>query len=235
MLESSALKTPVLSRQRLDAATERVTLGLPSRHPDVRPGQAIQVQLADGRPFFSIAGLQPGASLELHVTRRRDSRSNPQLFAALDAGSLQISLPHGAIALTDDRRLPDILIASQSGYAQSRAMLDWMARRRPGHRCRLLWQASSGYLEVERPWLEKLAAAWAGLSLTLLPLDEHDALNEALAALPSPSTQGLAVVSGSSHFLDAARHALRRHRYTLLSDQNPAALPSIEQENALCR
>ena len=96
-------------------------------------GQYIEFILRDGtRRSYSMANAphtldQPGACIELHIRHMPGGRFTDHVFGAMkEKDVLRIEGPYGSFYLREDRAKPVVLLASGTGFAPIKALLEHM-------------------------------------------------------------------------------------------------------------
>jgi NAD(P)H-flavin reductase len=122
-------------------------------------GQHLHVVLRDGtRRSYSMAN--PGYAndgVELHVRHMPAGRFSGRLLAGLAVGdALTVELPFGQLFLRD-QAVPVILLATGTGFAPIKAMVEHAWRRGDRRSMRLYW----GGRTEDDLYLRELAHAWA--------------------------------------------------------------------------
>ncbi|MDT8992332.1 CDP-6-deoxy-delta-3,4-glucoseen reductase [Curvibacter sp. APW13] len=120
----------VSSLQRLSHDVMRVLLQLPANDDFAyRPGQYIDIILRDGtRRSYSMAGVrQAGAGLELHLRHMPGGKFTDHVFGAMaEKEILRFEGPFGSFFLREDSDKPIVLLASGTGFAPIKALLEQM-------------------------------------------------------------------------------------------------------------
>ncbi|WP_322013648.1 CDP-6-deoxy-delta-3,4-glucoseen reductase [Paraburkholderia sp. J12] len=157
------LPARVLQLERLAADVMRVQLGVPPNEPvRFNAGQYVEVLLADGvRRAYSIASAPHVDGLrqfDLHVRHMPGGLFTDRLFSTVKVRDmLRIEAPLGQFHLRDDARRPAILLASGTGFAPIKAMVEASlaaASHRPLH---VYW----GGRARQDLYLDALARQWA--------------------------------------------------------------------------
>lgn len=157
--------------ERLDRVADDVMavfLRLPAVEEfNYRPGQYLDVMLAEGRRrSFSIASAPgDGRLLELHVRRASSSGFTGQLFDSMRAGTLlRIEGPLGQFWLRTDSPRRPLMVGGGTGYAPLRAMLRQLIATGDRRPVTLYWGARALTDLYERAWLEQLERERPGFS-----------------------------------------------------------------------
>ena len=132
-----------------------------------RPGQYLDVMLADGRRrSFSIASApSDGRLIELHVRRASGTGFTGQLFSVMSAGTLlRIEGPLGQFWLRAESPRPPLMVGGGTGYAPLRAMLRQLIAAGDRRPVTLYWGGRSAADLYEDGWLRGLEASRKGFS-----------------------------------------------------------------------
>lgn len=165
--------------ERLAPDVTRVLLQLPAADPlRWRPGQYVQFLLKDGsRRSYSMAN-RPGETpqIELHVRHMPGGKFTDQIFSTLkEKDILRIEGPFGSFFLRDDpQQRPLVLLASGTGFAPIKALIEDMQARGDTRPAVLYWggrKAADLYL---RDWVEAQLAHMPNLRFVAV-LSEADA------------------------------------------------------------
>lgn len=160
---ASQLPVRVLSLQRAAPDVMLLQLGLPPNEPlRFHPGQYLDVLAGPGlRRSYSIANapLADGVrQVELHIRHLPGGRFTDTVFGALKPRAmLRIEAPQGQFRLDRDSDLPMILLASGTGFAPLKSIVEYslaQGLRRPMH---LYW----GGRRKADLYLHELALRWA--------------------------------------------------------------------------
>ncbi|MCY7316701.1 MAG: CDP-6-deoxy-delta-3,4-glucoseen reductase [Rubrivivax sp.] len=136
--EYPVLKMParVLSLQRAAADVIVLRLQLPAnQHLQYRAGQYIEFILRDGvRRSYSMANaphdLGSPPSIELHLRHMPGGRFTDHVFTAMkDKDILRIEGPFGSFFLREDSQRPMILLASGTGFAPIKALIQQLQHK----------------------------------------------------------------------------------------------------------
>ncbi|MDR1889389.1 MAG: CDP-6-deoxy-delta-3,4-glucoseen reductase [Zoogloeaceae bacterium] len=125
-----------------------------------RAGQFIDVLLADGqRRSYSIANAPEQAGvLELHIRRVPGGRFTGQVFEQMKVKDiLRFEGPHGGFYLRDDSKKPVILLASGTGFAPVKAMVEHAIAQNSDRPLHIYWGCRK---EIDL-YLSALPTAWA--------------------------------------------------------------------------
>ena len=153
----------IMKMERLAPDVMQVVLGFPPNEPQhFSAGQYLNILLADGvTRSYSIAS--PPATeglrqLELHMRHMPGGLFTDRVFASLKVRDLlRIETPHGLFYLDEGSSKPMVMIASGTGFAPIKAIIEYSLlknMRRPIH---LYW----GGRRREDIYLHELASSWA--------------------------------------------------------------------------
>jgi len=124
------LPTRVNTLTRLSEDVMLLQLQLPANDGfTYRPGQYVEFLLRDGaRRSYSMANApQAGASMELHIRHMPGGKFTDHVFGAMkEKEILRIEGPYGSFFLREDSDKPIILLASGTGFAPIKALLEQM-------------------------------------------------------------------------------------------------------------
>lgn len=122
------LPARVSSLERLSPDVIRMQLQLPANDNFAyHPGQYIEIILRDGsRRSYSMANAQPnGTGLELHLRHMPGGKFTDHVFTAMQAKEmLRFEGPYGTFFLREQSDKPIILLASGTGFAPVKALLE---------------------------------------------------------------------------------------------------------------
>ena len=93
-----------------------------------RAGQYIEFLLRDGaRRSYSMANAPQGSSVELHIRHMPGGKFTDHVFGAMkEKEILRVEGPHGSFFLREDSDKPMILLASGTGFAPIKAVIEHM-------------------------------------------------------------------------------------------------------------
>jgi CDP-4-dehydro-6-deoxyglucose reductase len=93
---------------------------------DYLPGQHVAILMDDGRPrSFSMASAPNGSRFDLHIRRIPGGAFTDGLLPALRPGAtLDVELPHGAFYLRKDDFRPLLMVATGTGLAPIKSILE---------------------------------------------------------------------------------------------------------------
>ena len=143
-----------------------------------RPGQYIEFLLRDGaRRSYSMANAPAeGVQMELHLRHMPGGKFTDLVFGSMkEKDILRIEGPYGSFFLREDSQSPMVLLASGTGFAPIKALLENMQQKGIARASTLYWggrRPSDLYLDA---WVREFAATnrW----LTYVPV-VSDALPE---------------------------------------------------------
>ena len=168
-----------IERPTADVAILHLRLPIGRRAP-FRAGQYVRLMLEGGETRnFSLANPpHDNASVELHVRRVPGGRFSDRAMAELSFGdTVRLELPYGR-AVLDDSDAPIVMLATGTGFAPLKSMVEDLAYRRLARPVHLYWGAAAeGDLyqaalarrwAATHPWfqftpvLSHPAAGWSG-------------------------------------------------------------------------
>lgn len=137
----------VQSLEKLSPDVMRVTLQLPATEPlQFHAGQYIEFLLRDGsRRAYSMANaphtLVPGQPMvELHIRHMPGGKFTDHVFGGMKEKEIQrMEGPHGSFFLREDSHSPIVLLASGTGFAPIKALLEHMQHKGITRPTRLYW------------------------------------------------------------------------------------------------
>lgn len=179
-------REPVV-RKTLDMSVYRVTqpaadvsvvqLRLPTgSRAKFRAGQYLQIELEDGsRRNYSMANPpHESDSVQLHVRHLPGGKFSGSVLRGLEKGQkLRIELPFGEFTLQDESTSPAILLATGTGFAPVKSIVEDAIKRKLERPLHLYW----GARRQEDLYLFELAQKWhASGKLTFVPVlsEPHD-------------------------------------------------------------
>jgi len=157
------LPTRVTSMARLSDDVMVLQLQLPANDNfTYRPGQYVEFMLRDGvRRSYSMANApQAGNSLELHIRHMPGGKFTDHVFGLMkEKEILRIEGPFGSFFLREDSSKPLIFLASGTGFAPIKALIEHMQQRGITRPATLYWggrRPSDLYMDT---WIREQAAA----------------------------------------------------------------------------
>jgi CDP-4-dehydro-6-deoxyglucose reductase len=141
-----------------------------------RAGQYLQIELEDGsRRNYSMANPpHENDSVQLHVRHVPGGKFSEGMLRGLEKGQkLRVELPFGEFSLQDDSTQPAILIATGTGFAPIKSIVEDAIKRKLDRRFFLYW----GARKLEDLYLAELAQKWhASGKLSFVPVlsEPHD-------------------------------------------------------------
>lgn len=137
------LPARVSSLERLSPDVIRLQLQLPANDSFAyRAGQYIEIILRDGsRRSYSMANASPGGSgLELHLRHMPGGKFTDHVFTAMQAKEmLRFEGPYGSFYLREQSDKPIIMLASGTGFAPIKALLEHMQQSGSTRAVTLYW------------------------------------------------------------------------------------------------
>ncbi|RKR31249.1 MULTISPECIES: 2Fe-2S iron-sulfur cluster-binding protein [Paraburkholderia] len=173
-------REPVM-RKTLDMSVYRITqpaadvsvvqLRLPTGvRAKFRAGQYLQIELEDGsRRNYSMANPpHESDSVQLHVRHVPGGKFSEGMLGGLDKGqTLRVELPFGEFTLQDDSTSPAILLATGTGFAPVKSIVEDAIKRKLARPLYLYW----GARREEDLYLAELAQKWhASGKLNFVPV-----------------------------------------------------------------
>ena len=163
-------KRDPVSRKTLDVPVYRITQAaddvsvLQLRFPagvraKFRAGQYLQIELEDGtRRNYSMANApHESDGVQLHVRHVPGGRFSEQVLSGLDKGhKLRIELPFGEFTLREDSDKPVILLATGTGFAPVKSIVEDAIKRKLARPLYLYW----GARRASDLYLHALAQKW---------------------------------------------------------------------------
>ena len=166
--EYPVLKMPcrVIAIQRPTADVAVLRLQLPANQSfRYRAGQYVEFILRDGsRRSYSMA-TAPGQlgtppAIELHLRHMPGGRFTDQVFSAMkDRDILRMEGPYGSFFLREDSAKPIVLLASGTGFAPIKAIIEHMRDKAIERPAVLYWGCRSRADLYQHEWAEQAAAA----------------------------------------------------------------------------
>ncbi len=152
------LPARVLGLERRSADVMVLRLRLPAESPlQYRPGQYVDVALGNGsRRSYSIANAPVnGPHLELHVRHMPGGAFTDHVFGAMKEREIvHVEGPYGSFFLRDASTAPIVLLASGTGFAPIRAVLEDLQQRGSARPVVLYWGGRRPHDLYQREWVE---------------------------------------------------------------------------------
>jgi CDP-4-dehydro-6-deoxyglucose reductase, E3 len=178
-----ARKTLDMSVYRLTQAAADVSI-LHLRMPagvraKFRAGQYLQIELEDGsRRNYSMANPpHENDSVQLHVRHVPGGKFSEGMLSGLEKGQkLRVELPFGEFSLQDESNKPAILVATGTGFAPLKSIVEDAIKHKLERPLHLYW----GARRLEDLYLAELARKWqASGKLTFVPVlsEPHEGWN----------------------------------------------------------
>jgi CDP-4-dehydro-6-deoxyglucose reductase len=105
-------------------------------------GQYLNLLLADSAYSFSIANAPGQDYLELHIRQLADNPSTTRVINQLCQGRrIKVELPLGQCYLSEKITKPTVLLVGSTGFAQAKAMLEYLFNQGLDQPCYLYWGA----------------------------------------------------------------------------------------------
>ena len=139
------MPTRVVSLERISPDVMVMKLQLPANEPFVyRAGQYVEFILRDGaRRSYSMANApQPGQQIELHIRHMPGGKFTDHVFADMkEKEILRLEGPYGSFYLREESTKPMIFLASGTGFAPIKALLEQMQEKSIVRPVALYWGA----------------------------------------------------------------------------------------------
>lgn len=160
-----AVKFParVMKLDKLAPDVMQITLGLPPNEPlQYLAGQYIELLLQDGaRRCYSIASAPTTEGLrqiELHVRHMPGGVFTDKVFSTLKLRELlRVEAPHGFFCLDEKSEKPMVMLASGTGFAPIKAIVEYSLQKKMTRPIYLYW----GGRKREDLYMNELATRWA--------------------------------------------------------------------------
>jgi CDP-4-dehydro-6-deoxyglucose reductase, E3 len=171
--EHPVVKLPcrVLAQDRLAPDVMRLRLQLPANQAfQYRAGQYVEFILPDGlRRAYSMANapsrLGSPPSIELHLRHLPGGRFTDQVFSSMKLKDiLRLEGPFGSFFLREDNPQPTVLLASGTGFAPIKAIIERMMESGPRGPVTLYWGCRSRADLYLDDWVREAQAALPGLA-----------------------------------------------------------------------
>ena len=136
------MPTRVTTMQKVSDDVMVLQLQLPANDTfHYRAGQYIEFLLRDGaRRSYSMANAPQGSSVELHIRHMPGGKFTDHVFGAMkEKEILRVEGPHGSFYLREDSEKPLILLASGTGFAPIKALLEHMLAQDIARKATLYW------------------------------------------------------------------------------------------------
>ena len=144
-----------------------LTLQLPVNDPmPYRAGQYLDVLLRDGsRRSYSMANAPShGPQIELHLRHMPGGRFTDRVFGAMkEREILRVEGPYGSFFLRDDTARPIVLLASGTGFAPIKAVIEQMLHSGITRPAVLYWGGRRPADLYLADWVRARSAEWPGL------------------------------------------------------------------------
>ena len=137
------LPTRLTRMEKKSADVMLLTLQLPANDGfQYRAGQYVEFILRDGaRRSYSMANAPTeGAPLELHIRHMPGGRFTDHVFGSMkEKEILRIEGPYGSFFLREDSDKPIVMLASGTGFAPIKALIEWMQLKGINRPTTLYW------------------------------------------------------------------------------------------------
>ncbi|MDB5966639.1 MAG: ascD2, partial [Polaromonas sp.] len=161
-LVAAQLPARVMKLEKLAPDVMQLVVGLPPNNPvQYRAGQYLDILLADGvRRSYSMATApttEGVRQLELHVRHLPGGVFTDRVFSSLKVKELiRIETPQGFFYLDDTSPKPIVMLASGTGFAPIKAMVEYSLKRNMTRPIHIYW----GGRKREDIYMDALAAGW---------------------------------------------------------------------------
>lgn len=162
-IKSKFMPCRVLKMQKAADDVMLVTLGLPMNEPTVfRAGQYLDILLPDGnRRSYSIANVPSNdgvRQVELHIRLTPGGRFTQHVFGGMKLREIhKIEMPLGSFFLQGDPDKPMVMLASGTGFAPIKSLIEHSLQRGLKRPITLYW---GGRTRADL-YMEALARSWA--------------------------------------------------------------------------
>ncbi|MDZ7891535.1 MAG: CDP-6-deoxy-delta-3,4-glucoseen reductase [Rhodoferax sp.] len=123
------MPTRVTSLQKVSPDVMLIQLQLPANDSfQYKAGQYIEFLLRDGaRRSYSMANAPQGNSVELHIRHMPGGKFTDHVFGSMkEKEILRVEGPHGSFYLREESDKPIVMVASGTGFAPIKALLEQM-------------------------------------------------------------------------------------------------------------
>ena len=170
-----------LSRPAPDVAIVRLQLPA-TQNLQYHAGQYVEILLRDGaRRSYSMANaphaLGEPPAIELHIRHMPGGKFTDQVFSTLkEKDILRLEGPYGSFYLREEPRTPIVMLASGTGFAPIKALIEHMAHRGIERPTVLYWGCRRKADLYLHEWAEQAAArhAWLRYVPVLSEPQPHD-------------------------------------------------------------
>ncbi len=179
--------------------------------PRIRAGQYLVARLLNGHEVpLSIANLPSSNDnvIELHVDHAKGRRATRAVLDQLNAErTIDVALPHGRVWVEHAADAPLMLLASGTGFAQSRAILEGLVQEGAMGKVRLFWRTREQSFFYQIDQLNRWADAHEGFRFELICCEraaEEQFHRRVAVELVAMGCRRL-IVSGSKRFAESCR------------------------------
>lgn len=164
-LPARKMPARVQKLERLSPDVMAVTLQLPANDPfTFLAGQFVEILLPNGaRRSYSMANAPTagnGPCIELHIRHMPGGLFTDQVFSTLkERDILRLEGPHGGFFLRDDVQTPIVLLASGTGFAPIKAILEQMQAKGTERPTTLYWGGRRPHDIYQDAWVRELQLA----------------------------------------------------------------------------
>ena len=157
----------VASLQKLSPDVMQITLQVPANDPpQYHAGQYVEFLLRDGaRRSYSMANaVHTGPQLELHVRHMPGGKFTDHVFGAMkEKEILRIEGPYGSFYLREESSLPMVLLASGTGFAPIKAIIEHMQLKNITRPAVLYWGGRRPHDLYLHDWVQARCAEMPNL------------------------------------------------------------------------
>lgn len=158
----------ISSLERMSPDVIRLQLQLPASESfQYRAGQYLDVLLRDGaRRSYSVANApHTGPGLELHIRHMPGGRFTDLVFGSMkERDIVRIEGPMGSFFLREDSEKPMVLLASGTGFAPIKALIEHMQERKITRPATLFWGGRRPHDLYMDDWVRAQCAVMPHLS-----------------------------------------------------------------------
>ena len=173
-IKSKFMPCRVLKMEPVSDDVMIVTLGLPMNEPTLfRAGQYLDILRPDGtRRSYSIANVPSNdgvRQVELHIRRMPGGKFTEHVFTAMKLREIhRIEMPLGSFFLREDSDAPIVMLASGTGFAPIKSLLEQTLQRGTRRPITLYW---GGRTRADL-YMASLAESWAATHdhITFIPV-----------------------------------------------------------------
>jgi CDP-4-dehydro-6-deoxyglucose reductase len=168
MLPVQRLPGRVLSLARSSPDVMVLKLQVPAKDPlRYRAGQYFDLVLGDGtrRSYSSASALEVSSHLELHVRWMPGGKFTDHVFTQMcEKQILRLEGPFGEFHLREDSNKPIVLLASGTGFAPLKAILEYMNFKKIDREIALYWGGRRPQDLYMDSWVREICTSMPGLT-----------------------------------------------------------------------